>query len=522
MNDRFIEKRYLKIPVKNGNQIRRLTIHKSNVLQMEFLIELPLNGEKEDFFTYIDLQCVLGDSAVFETQVLVDGVYVDDKESLLGNAIFTEVNYTDSVVKRPKLHFTTNYGWNNDPNGMVYDGEKYHLYYQHNPVGKKWNNMSWGHATSKDMIFFKDHGDVMYQDEMGMMFSGSGFYDKLNVSGLGEDNPPILYYYTAAGGANPWSLGHKFTQCLAYSIDNGMTLKKYEMNPIIEHISGNNRDPKIIQYDDFYVIALFIKDNDYMMFRSSDLLNWETSCRITLPGTSECPDFFPLKLNGREYWVFWGANGGYAIGSFDGQHFLPETFGKIHCGTAYAAQTYENQPDSRRIMMHWIRRDMPDELPYNQAMSLPMELSLREEKDIMLCMQPIDEITRLHKNEYTSSVSTLKIGQSETSTVVAETMDVILDIRPTKGFKLNAGRGEFIWNDGILTCGDEKFELPAKDGLLKLRIIVDMGIAEVFGNDGEFYAAMDIDFDGEDLCVLSPIDGDVSIQRFSAYDFIDK
>jgi len=405
---------------------------------------------------------------------------------------------------------------------MVFDGDKYHLYYQHNPVGKKWGNMSWGHATSSDMIHFEHHGDVMYLDEMGMMYSGSGFYDEENVSGLGEDNPPLLFYYTAAGGANPWSVGQEYTQCLAYSNDKGKTLTKYQLNPVIEHISGSNRDPKIIKYDNYFIITLFIKDNDYMIFRSLDLLNWENTCRITLPGTSECPDFFPLNVGNKTYWVFWGANGGYAIGSFDGQHFIPETFGKIHCGKAYAAQTYQNQPDNLRIMMHWIRREMPDDVPYNQAMSLPLELSLKEYDDIVLCMQPIKEIAKLHDDEFVLENTMLILGKQIASTVKAETMDITLNIRPTIGFELRVGKGIFLWSSGILTCGDEQFELPLKDGTLNLRVIVDMGIAEVFGHGGEFYSAMDIAFDGKVDCRLTPQGGDIDIQSFTAHTFINK
>ncbi len=129
---------------------------------------------------------------------------------------------------------------------MVYYEGEYHLFYQRNPFGWAWGNMTWGHAVSKDMLHWKSLSDALHPDAMGTMFSGTGLVDKNNSGGFKTgDEDPILLFYTSAGGTNPWSKGVPFTQSLAYSNDRGRTWTKYEGNPIVEHIRGGNRDPKV-------------------------------------------------------------------------------------------------------------------------------------------------------------------------------------------------------------------------------------------------------------------------------------
>jgi hypothetical protein len=132
---------------------------------------------------------------------------------------------------RPQFHFTAREGWHNDPNGLVYFGGEYHLYFQHNPKGREWGNMTWGHAVSPDLVHWKQLEHALYPDRMGTMFSGSAVVDWKDAGGFksGKD-PALVAFYTAAGGTSDESKGQPFTQCLAYSNDRGRTWTKYSGN----------------------------------------------------------------------------------------------------------------------------------------------------------------------------------------------------------------------------------------------------------------------------------------------------
>ena len=148
---------------------------------------------------------------------------------------------------RPQFHFTARQNWLNDPNGLVHYDGTYHLFFQHNPAGLEWGNMTWGHAVSRDIVRWKQVENALEPDRLGTMFSGSAVVDWENTSGFqtGPDKPIVLIY-TAAGGTSPESEGQPFTQCLAYSSDGGQTWVKYAGNPVLGCIRDGNRDPKVI------------------------------------------------------------------------------------------------------------------------------------------------------------------------------------------------------------------------------------------------------------------------------------
>ena len=194
---------------------------------------------------------------------------------------------------RPQFHFTAKKGWLNDPNGLVYFNGLYHLFFQHNPFGTEWGNMTWGHAVSKDLVRWTQLDDAIEPDKLGTIFSGSAVVDENNTSGFGTNGKaPLVCIYTAAGGTNTASTGKRFTQCLAYSTD-GVTFKKYEGNPVLPHQIVNNRDPKVIWYapDKRWVMALYLDGHKYGFFGSPDLKNWTDHERYRSSKRGRMPRF---------------------------------------------------------------------------------------------------------------------------------------------------------------------------------------------------------------------------------------
>lgn len=281
---------------------------------------------------------------------------------------------------RPKLHHTATYGWVNDPNGLVYADGVYHLFYQYNPYSTGWENMSWGHAVSSDLFSWKELDVAMTPDQYGTAYSGCGLVDRKNTAGCGQD--ALLFFYTASGGRNTWSteLGHRFTQRLRWSDDQGMTMHD-DPQVIIPWMIEENRDPKIFWHDstNAYIMVLYLDGNDFMILRSEDLRHWKESQRLTVPGMWECPALMELPVEGTDEkrWVFWSADGYYLIGTFDGYQFTAQTdrLMAYFSRRAYAAQTYDNTGD-RVIMVPWIRLDSTLG-NYHGAMGIPQVLTLK-------------------------------------------------------------------------------------------------------------------------------------------------
>ena len=219
---------------------------------------------------------------------------------------------------RPQFHFTPMKNWTNDPNGLVFYKGEYHLFFQHNPTGINWGNMTWGHAVSPDLVHWKQLDNAIEPDKLGTIFSGSAVVDWDNTAGFQTgDEKVIACIYTSAG--NP------FTQSIAYSNDRGRTWKKYEKNPVLKHIIGGNRDPKVFWHAPTkkWVMALYLDGDKYALFTSPNLKEWTKLSDVAPSGGSECPDIFQLAVDGdskNTKWVFWAGNGNYLIGVFDGTH----------------------------------------------------------------------------------------------------------------------------------------------------------------------------------------------------------
>jgi len=287
-------------------------------------------------------------------------------------------------VLRPAAHYTTALGWTNDPNGLVYANGVWHMFYQHNPCSTRWGNMTWNHAVSTDLCHWQEKGDILFPDELGVMFSGSAVVDEKGVAGFGKG--AILLFYTAAGGGTPLSKGQKHTQCLAYSADGGTTFTKYAGNPIIPNLVAADRDPKV-EFSpelDCWVMALYLDGVTFALFTSGDLLHWREIQRLDIPEESECPGLYRFALpDGTAKWVLIGAHDRYLVGSMTAQGFVPEQPAQsyhISPGCSYAAQNFFGTT-GRCIRMAWGMNPAPGAV-FNSQMGLPVELFLRKEQGV--------------------------------------------------------------------------------------------------------------------------------------------
>ncbi len=291
----------------------------------------------------------------------------------------------------PAVHFAADNGWINDPNGLIFSGGTYHMYFQHNPVDVVWENMCWGHAVSRDLLHWEQTKDVLYPDENGTMFSGSAIENSRGLPGVPDD--ALLFYYTCAGSTSKWSENKPFTQNLAFSADGGATVTK--LKTVIPQMADGNRDPKIYYYPetDSYYMVLYLEKDEFVILSSDDMLHFEVTQHIRMEGSGECPDLRRIPCeDGMERWIFMQADGNYYIGVFDGKHFTPESGLRNAYGTSlpYAAQTF-NKPDDRVIHVAFLRTECK-KCTYTNMMSLPREMTLiRKNGADMLQLKPVRE-----------------------------------------------------------------------------------------------------------------------------------
>ena len=398
---------------------------------------------------------------------------------------------------RPQFHFTAKKNWLNDPNGLMFYKGEYHLFFQHNPSGINWGNMTWGHAISPDMVHWKQLENAIEPDELGTIYSGSGVVDLDNTAGFKTgDEAVMICIYTSAGSHAPTP--KPYTQSIAYSNDRGRTWDKYHGNPVISNIVGANRDPKVIWHKPTgkWIMALFLDANVYEIFSSPNLKEWTGLSLLNLPGAGECPDIFELAIDGDKNntkWVFWGGNGNHFIGSFDGVRFKPEsevlrTEWGANC---YAAQTWSDIPESdgRRIQIAWMSGGKYPDMPFNQQMSFPVELTLRTTPDgIRMFREPVKEIKNIHKSKLSWENQALSPNKNPLSDVSGELFHIQAEIEignaKELGFNIRGEKVQYNATEKQLSCLGKSARLDAVDGKIKLEILVDRSSIEVFGNDG--------------------------------------
>jgi sucrose-6-phosphate hydrolase SacC (GH32 family) len=364
--------------------------------------------------------------------------------------------------------------------------------------------MTWGHAVSADMIHWRQLADAIHMDELGTIFSGSGVVDQQNTTGWQTDeHKPIVAIYTSAGGTSAQSREQPFTQSIAYSTDRGRTFITYEGNPVLEHMEGGNRDPKVIWHEptEQWVMVLYLERPRFAFFGSPDLKTWTKLSELEIPDGHECPDLFELPVDGdpeNTRWVVWEAAGRYLIGQFHGREFTPESELLPSCFGAndYAAQTFSDVPDEdgRRIQIAWMRGGQYPGMPFNQQMTVPRVLTLRTTTDgIRLFIEPVEELKILRGREHRRADWVLNETPVALDGVAGELFDIEavfeLGQAETIGLDVRGHRIEYSVAGRELSALGRKAPLEPEDGRIVLRILVDRTSVEVFANEGRVQMA---------------------------------
>ena len=414
------------------------------------------------------------------------------------------VNAKRGEVFRPFLHFTPDYGWHNDPNGLleytspVTGKTVWHMFYQYNPYDWVWGNMHWGHAISDDLLHWKQLPIALFPDADGTMFSGSAIVDRENRSGLKTgDEDVILLFYTAAGNTSALSEGKAFTQCLAYSNDGGMTFTKYANNPVVGHIRADNRDPKVIWCAELgkYLMAIYLDGNEYALLTSENFLEWEELQRLTIDGDAECPDIYPLNANGdpaKRKWVLSGASHRYLVGEFESGKFRPvQSARRLSYGSSsYAAQTFSVYGDRRRIQIAWDRDMNFGSATFMGQMGIPCELTLKEDAGgYTLRAEPVAELESLTADVKHYENIDLTTGEAFNVTLEESAYELSLNFDPAavKGSLRIDLFGQTILLDvpqNAVKIGADSMPIRMPHAKPELRFLLDKGSAEVFGSGG--------------------------------------
>ena len=457
----------------------------------------------------------------------------------------------DTIVSyRPLYHFTTDSNWINDPNGLVYANGQYHLFAQYNPFDNVWGHMSWAHAVSNDLFAWKELPvaipEIKNNDSSTtMIFSGSAVVDSFNTSGFGKDGQiPIVAIYTSHHDKNGKNLGQ--TESLAFSIDEGKTWQQYANNPVLDIHLTDFRDPKVFWYaPEKKWVMVVVKSLEYkaQLYASSDLKQWNLLSEFGNTGNTEkvweCPDLFPVKVEGtgEEKWILSVSSGHpqkdfiavqYFVGNFDGKKFTADKLNyPLYLDDGkdfYAGITYNNIPaaDGRSIMIGWANcwnyaKDIPTK-GFRGAYTIPRTLSLRKTAaGLRLVQQPVDELNKYTQDLYSNTAIELnnssKILDSASGTALDISFTLEADANTKAGinvFKTGDEETTISYDPAAKTIsldrtrsGNTSFhkdfasvetvQIDTTTEKIKLRILIDKSLVEVFVNDG-LYAITDLVF----------------------------
>ncbi|MBR6936577.1 MAG: DUF4980 domain-containing protein [Prevotella sp.] len=494
-----VTSKYLLLPVQEKEEIANIRVIVNNEQRQSFNVKLAV--DKVDYYVPVDIKRFGSES------ILLDINFHGDRRSTGAIKDFAcwkemkqsnEFDTTNRERFRPTYHHTPTYGWMNDPNGMFYKDGVYHLYYQWNPYGSQWENMTWGHSSSRDLIHWEAQPTAIEADALGTIFSGSCVVDK--------KNDRVVAFYTSAG--------QNQVQSMAVSKDNGVTFQKNPTNPILTSNDPDFRDPKAFWNPEIQKWNLILAVGQEMrIYSSSNLKDWTYESSFgkgygNHDGVWECPDLMKLQVRGtdKQKWMlicninpggpFGGSATQYFVGEFDGKKFTCEhkdtrwmDYGKDH----YATVTFDNAPDGRRIALAWMSNwQYANQVPTQQfrsANSVPRDLNLFEYKGETYCsVTPSKELLALRGKKVKKPTQTCEI-------VVDTKGKAEIELSNTKGEKviMNYDAQNHTFSMDRNKSGDTSFSeafpfvtaAPTYGDIHQLRIFIDNCSIEAFDAEGK-------------------------------------
>lgn len=529
--------KYLMLPVQESNDDARIVVLVDG--NIDRTVNVRLAKSKVDYFVPLDLTSYNGHD------VLLNVITTQNRSNIReakDDACWKNLSLTDTFdisnreKYRPAYHHTPLYGWMNDPNGMFYKDGVWHLYYQWNPYGSKWQNMTWGHSSSTDLVNWNHHPAAIEANGLGAVFSGSSVVDTENTAGFGKN--AVVALYTSADLSQ--------IQSIAHSVDHGHTFEIYPGNPVIT-LESEARDPNMFwdTANNRWVLSLaHALDHEMLFFTSPDLKNWTLQSAFgkgkgAQDGVWECPDLFKLKVDGtdEEKWVlvcninpggpFGGSATQYFVGDFDGTTFKADTdadgniptkwmdYGKDH----YATVSWSGAPDNRRTLIGWMSNwqyaaEVPT-LQYRSANTLPREAGLFKNADgqIYMSSAPSPELVNIRDKEIVK-VNNKSAGRKKRVFSLPASNDGVceilldldcrradsVDIRIANNadesvtLRYNSSNHTLSFDRRHSGIVDFSQDFPAvtvaptfeNDKKISLRIFIDKSSMEVFGNNGKF------------------------------------
>ena len=490
--------KYLLLPVQEKEENAHIAVLDERN-EMVKRLNVRLAVDKVDY--YVPLSLTPG------SYKLLDITFQGDRRTtgaVKDFACWKEMKYSDTFDTtnrekfRPAYHHTPLYGWMNDPNGMFYKNNTWHLYYQYNPYGSQWENMTWGHSTSKDLIHWETQPLAIEADWLGAIFSGSCV----------TNGDEVVAFYTSAGQ-------HQ-VQSTAVSSDGGLTFEKYSGNPVLTSDVPDFRDPKAFWNEDAKVWNLILAAGQEMrIYSSKDLKEWKYESSFGQEygnhgGVWECPDLFKVKNEGvnSEKWVllcninpggpFGGSATQYFVGDFDGKKFTCESmpkvtkwldYGKDH----YATVSFYNAPQNRRVVLAWMSNwQYANQVPTKQfrsANSIPRDLGLfTYGEESYVSVVPSEEMLAAR-------------GQKVKKPT--ETCEIVVDVKGSAIIELSNAKGEQVamrydaqqqtFTMDRTKSGDVSFSeafpcettAPTYGSIRQLRLFIDRCSIEAFDSEGK-------------------------------------